>query len=76
MISIETAQLPGQVLDLKTLPIFSALKRRVIVAGCNLVRTTSHLRVEREQPLIVTYSLFSENILNYYFYLKHVRKGE
>ena len=37
---------------------------------------TSHLCVKRERPLIITYSLYSENIIPYHFYLKHVRKGE
>ena len=40
------------------------------------LRATSHLCVKREQPLIITYSLYSENIMHYYFYLKHVREGD
>ena len=39
------------------------------------VRATSYLRVERERPLMTTHSLYSGNIMNYYFYLKHVREG-
>ena len=37
------------------------------------VRATSHLCVKREWPLIITYSLYSENIMHYHLYLKHVR---
>ena len=40
------------------------------------LRATSHLCVKREQPLIITYSLYSENIMHYYIYLKHVREGD
>ena len=39
---------------------------RVIVALC----------VKRERPLMITYSLYSENIMRYHFYLKHVRGEE
>ena len=37
---------------------------------------TSHLCVKFERPLIISYSLYSENIINYHFYLKHVRRIE
>ena len=40
------------------------------------IRATSHLCVKRERPLIITYSLHSENIMHYHFYLKHVRGEE
>ena len=40
------------------------------------IRTTSQLNVVRERPLRITYSLYFENIMNYYFYLKHIREGE
>ena len=40
------------------------------------VRATSHLCVKRERPLIINYSLYSEIIMHYHFYLKHVRGEE
>ena len=40
------------------------------------LEVTSHLCVKRELSLIITYSLCSENIMRYHFYLKHVREGE
>ena len=40
------------------------------------LRATSHLCVKRERPLIITYSLYSENIMHDHFYLKHVRGEE
>ena len=39
-------------------------------------KATSHLCVRRERPLIITYSLYSENIIHYHFYLKHVSGEE
>ena len=33
------------------------------------VKATSHLCIKCEWPLIITYSLYSENVLDYYFYL-------
>ena len=35
-------------------------------------RAFSPLCVKHERPLIITYSLYSENILHYHFHLKHV----
>ena len=40
------------------------------------LRATSHLYVKRERPLIITYSLYPENIMHYHFHLKHVREEE
>ena len=40
------------------------------------LKATSHLCVERERPLRITCSIYFENIMNYYLYLKHVREGE
>ena len=40
------------------------------------IRATSHLCVKRERPLIITYSLYSESIIHYHFYLKHIRGEE
>ena len=40
------------------------------------VRATSHLCVKRERPLIITYSLCSEDMMQYNFYFKHVRGEE
>ena len=37
---------------------------------------TSHLCVKRERPLIITVSLYRENIVHYHFYLKHLREEE
>ena len=37
------------------------------------VRATAYLCVKRERSLITTYSLYSENIMHFDFYLKHVR---
>ena len=39
-------------------------------------RTTSHLCVKRERPSIITYSLYSETITHYHFYIKHIRGEE
>ena len=38
-------------------------------------RATSHLCVKRERPLIITYSLYSGNIINYHFYVQHAGGG-
>ena len=38
------------------------------------VKATSHLCVKRKRPLIITYSLYSENIMYYYFYLNTLGK--
>ena len=43
---------------------------------CHTFRATPHLCVKRERPLIITCSLYSENIMHYHFYLKHVRGEE
>ena len=43
---------------------------------CNSVRATSHLCVKGERPLIITYSVYSENIMHYHYYLKHIRGEE
>ena len=40
-----------------------------------ILRATSHLCGKREWPLIITYSIYSENTMHYHFYLKHVTGG-
>ena len=47
---------------------FSSNVVRQIVRKMRRVRATSHLDVERERPLIIAYSLHSENIMHYHFY--------
>ena len=53
----------------------STRKQKVEKGGLGL-RATSHSCVKRERPLIMTYSLYSENIMHNHFYLKHVRREE
>ena len=43
------------------------------------VRVTTHLCLKRERPLMITYSLYSENIMHYHFYrntLDEMNKGD
>ena len=40
------------------------------------LRATSHLCVKRERLLITAYSLYSENIMQFHFYLSHVSDEE
>ena len=53
--------------------VISQQKLRIRI--CCTLRATSHLCVKRERPLIITYSLYSENIIHYHFYLKHLKPG-
>ena len=50
--------------------------RRYRIARRPVVRATSHLCVKHERSLIITYSLYSENIMRYHFYVKHTRGEE
>ena len=46
-----------------------------VCRGCSFLHK-NHFSLMRELPFRITYSLYFENIMNYYFYLKDVREGE
>ena len=47
-----------------------------IISDLQYFSATSHLCIKREWPLIISYSLYSKNIIHYHFYLNHIREGE